>query len=221
LSHDIAIGEHESSVKRFGDFTLGEENQFLLLREMNHRFANSFMALAGMVRREFGWSPPPGLQQSLDRLETRIVSFAELHRFLAVGAEPGWISAQSYIERLCEALAEALLKPLGVHCEVSADPAFFPGEYCEIIGLAVAELVINSAKHGFRGRDDGLVGIEFLNTAKTWACIVSDNGTGASVTSIGVGSKILGTLLGQLGAEIVTKSWPGGTSSMIRGPVPG
>jgi two-component sensor histidine kinase len=217
LSNDLTV---DFSVKQFGDFMLDEEDQFLLLREMNHRLANSFMALAGMVRREFGWSVLPGLRQSLDGLETRIAAFAQLHRFLTVGAESGWISAQCYIERLCEALGEALLKPIGVRCEVSADAAFFPGEYCELIGLVIAELVTNSAKHAFRGRDDGLVRIEFLNTAETWACIVSDNGIGASVTSIGVGSKILGTLLGRLGAEIATKSGLGGTSSMIRWPVP-
>ena len=213
LSHDIAV---DVSVNRFDDFMLDRKDQFLLLREMNHRFANSFMVLAGMVRREFGRSVVPGLLQSLDRLETRILAFSELHRSLAIGAESGWISAQCYIGRLCEALAEALLKPLGIRCEVSADAACFPGEYCELIGLVITELVTNSAKHAFPGREDGLVRIEFIKTAKGWTCIVSDNGIGTSVTSTGVGSRILGTLLDRMGAEIAAKSGPGGTSSMVR-----
>jgi two-component sensor histidine kinase len=214
MSHDVAVN---FSVKRFDE---DEEGRFLLLREMHHRFANSLTVLAITMRREFGWSVLPGHRQSLDRLETRIVAFAELHRFLIVGAETKWTSTQFYIERLCDALAEALLKPLGVRCEVSADAAFFPCEYCELIGLVIAELVTNSAKHAFRGRDNGLVRVEFLNTAGTCVCIVSDNGIGAPITSIGVGSKILAALLDRLGGEIASKSGPEGTSSMIRWPIP-
>jgi two-component sensor histidine kinase len=89
-------------------------------------------------------------------------------------------------------LSQALLKPLRVRCEVSADAAFLPAAYCELLGLVIAELVTNAAKHAFRRRDDGVVRIEFANTTDTWACIVSDNGVGALATSSGVGSKFLG-----------------------------
>jgi two-component sensor histidine kinase len=195
-----------------------DTEEFFLVREMHHRLANSFAALTGILRREFRASASPNLQETLDRFEARIVAFGDLHRLLIVGAEEGWISAQSYIEQLCEALAEALLKPLGVRCEVSADAAFFRAEYCELLGLVIAELVTNAAKHAFAGRDDGLVRIEFVSTTDTWTCIVSDNGVWASVTSEGVGSKILGTLLRALGAELVRKSGPRGTSSVVRCP---
>lgn len=213
MSHDVAVG---SSLSRFGDFALDGNDQFLLLREMNHRFANSFMVLAGMARRECGRSGLTRLGQPLDRLETRMIAFSELHRFLAVGAESGCISAQCYIEHLCEALAEALLEPLGIRCEVSADSVLLPSEYCELIGLVITELVTNSVKHAFRGRDDGLVRIDFVNASGAWACIVSDNGIGASAASSGVGSIIVTTLLDRLGAEIAIKSGPRGTSSIIR-----
>jgi two-component sensor histidine kinase len=191
--------------------------KFFLLREMNHRLANSFTVLTALMRREFQLASPT-LRESLERCEARIVAFGDLHRLLTVGAETGWIPVQPYLEGLCEALSDALLKPLEVRCEVAADAVFFPGRYCELLGLVVAELVTNSAKHAFRGRDDGLVRIEFMSAPDTWTCIVSDNGVGASLNSNGVGSKIIATLLRALGAELVIKSGPEGTSSIVRCP---
>ena len=213
MSHNVATGERDVSFVRFDCLT---SDRFLLLREMHHRFANSFAILTGMLRREFGVSMLSKLGKSVDRFEARAAAFGALHRFLTIGAETGWISAQSYIERLCAALAEATLDPLGVRCEVSADAALLPAECCELLGLVIAELVTNSAKHGFRGRDGGLVRIEFLGTAESWTCVVSDNGAGNSLPSIGVGSRILAGLVRALGAELVSKSGPKGTSSAVR-----
>ena len=216
MSHNMAISERDVSFTPFDSLTPSETDQFLLLREMHHRFANSFAILMGMLRREFGASMQLRLGESFDRIETRVAAFGALHRFLTIGAEKRRISAHSYIEQLCAALAEAILNPLGVRCEVSADVAFLPAERCELLGLIIAELVTNSAKHGFQGRVGGFVRIEFLNTTESWTCIVSDNGTGSSVPSMGVGSRILARLVRALDAELVSKSGPKGTSSAVR-----
>jgi two-component sensor histidine kinase len=196
-------------------------SKYVLLREMHHRVANSFAVLNAILRRELRTSPSTDPQVFLDRCEARIVAFGELHRVLTIGEAVGWVPVQPYIEKLCGALAEALLTPLGVRCEVSAGPAFFPGEYCELLGLVIAELVTNAAKHAFPGRNDGVVRIQFLTTVDSWTCVISDNGVGASATSIGTGTKILATLLRALGARLVRKSGPGGTSAMVSCPFQG
>jgi two-component sensor histidine kinase len=219
VSYNVATSERDVSFVRLDCLTPNETDQFLLLREMHHRVANSFAILTATLRREFGASMQSKLGESVDRFEARVAAFGALHRFLTIGAETGWISAHSYIEQLCAALAEAILNPLGVRCEVSADVAFLPAECCEFLGLVIAELVTNSAKHAFQGRVGGLVRIEFLSTAEGWTCIVSDNGAGNSVPSIGVGSQILARLVRALGAELVSKSEPKGTSSAVRCPL--
>jgi len=218
VSRATAIHQLDPSVSRYGRPGLreAERDEFLLLREMHHRFANSFATLNGMLRREFGSSGLSEIGASVDRFEARVAAFGALHRFLTVGAEPGWFCAQSYIEQLCEALVKAILKPLGLRCEVSADTAYFPGECCELLGLVIVELVTNAAKHAFRAQGDGVVRVEFVCTTDTWTCMVSDNGIGNSVPSIGVGSRIIARLVRALGAELVSKSGPKGTSLAVR-----
>jgi two-component sensor histidine kinase len=80
------------------------------------------------------------------------------------------LQAENLIGHLCGALSEALLKPLGIRCEVSVDAGEFPGERCERLGLVIAELVTNSAKHAFHGRNDRLVRVELVNRVDSWVC---------------------------------------------------
>ena len=190
-----------------------QADEFLLLREMHHRFANTLTVLMSMLHDEFARTPTLG--DALDRCEARIVAFGNLHSSLLIGAANDWISVQNYIENLCEALSDALLKPLGIRCEVFTDDGEFPCERCEQLGLVIAELVTNAAKHGFRGRNKGLVRVELINKIDFWVCIVSDNGDGSGVASAGVGTKILERLVRALGGNFVRSSGRHGTSVTV------
>jgi two-component sensor histidine kinase len=188
-------------------------DEFFLLREMHHRFANTLMVLMSMLHDEFGLTP--ALRDSLNRCEARVLAFAKLHRSLVIGAANRHISVQSYIEALCEALSGALLKPRGIRCDVFADEGELPCQRCEQLGLVIAELVTNAAKHGFHERNKGLVRVELLNKIDSWVCIVSDNGAGASMTSAGVGSEILEQLIQALGGKLVRRTGRYGTSVTV------
>jgi two-component sensor histidine kinase len=215
LSNGTVFQEFDLPAPRTDSVVLRETDEFLLLREMHHRVANTLTVLTSVLWQELALSGSPGLRDSLARCEARIVAFGNLHRSLLVGAPNDWISVQYYIERLCGALSEALLKPLGIRCEVSADAGELPGERCERLGLIIAELVTNVAKHAFHERNDGLVRVELINRMDSWVCVVSDNGVGTVKTPLGVGSAILKQLVRALGGNLVRKSGRDGTSVVI------
>jgi two-component sensor histidine kinase len=104
---------------------------------------------------------------------------------------------------------------MGVRREVCADDGIFRSEHCELLGLIIAELAINAAKHAFRERDDRLLRVEFINNTDPWVCVVSDNGVGSPAMSSGVGSRILESLLQALDANLVRKSGLDGTSVAV------
>jgi two-component sensor histidine kinase len=150
-------------------FALCHSNEFLLLRGMNHRFANTLTVLINMLQDEFAVTP--AVQDSLSRCQARMAAFGNLHRSLVIGAANELISAQNYIEHLCEDLSDALPRPRGIRCEVFVGEGEFPCERRELLGLVVTELVTNGAKHGFRGRNEGLVRVELINKIDSWVCI--------------------------------------------------
>jgi two-component sensor histidine kinase len=190
-------------------------SEFLLLREMNHRFANTLAVLTGVLRRDFNVSASSSLQESLTRFESRIVAFGNLHRFLMVGAAGDRTSVDCYVENLCKALSAAILGPLGVRCEVSADAGDLPCERCELLGLVIAELVVNAAKHAFDERVDCRIRVEFVRKLDSWLCVVSDNGDGSNVGSPGAGSGIVNQLVRALGGTFATRSGRNGTTAVV------
>ena len=195
-----------------------DADKYFFLREMHHRIANSFTVLNASFRRELGSASSLSVQEILNRCDARMVAFDELHRVLIVGAAVGWISVRVYIEKLCDALTEALLKPLGVRCEVTADAAFFPSEYCEVLGLVIAELVTNAAKHAFPNRNGGLIRIEIAYREGCWCCSVTDNGIGATGPLQGTGGRILQGLARSIRARVHGEAGRGGTRVTIMMP---
>jgi hypothetical protein len=107
---------------------------------------------------------------------------------------------------LCRALSEAVLKPVGVHCEVFVNAGILPAEVCERVGLVIAELVTNAARHAFNGPTGKVVRVELVRTSSSWHCIVSDNGTGIKVIESGAGSRVLNELIRPLGGRSAVRS---------------
>ena len=193
----------------------GRLDEFLLLREAHHRVANTFSVLLGVLRCDRDLLASPEVRASLVRLESRILALDKMHRSLLIGAKSGCISVQNYLEQLCKALSEALLEPMGLTCEVHVDPGELPSERCELLGLIIVELVMNSAKHAFGNRHDGVVRVELINKTDIWSCIVSDNGSGTANAMSGVGSKIVQQLVRTMGGCLTTRSSLTGTSTVI------
>jgi two-component sensor histidine kinase len=195
-----------------------KRDESFLLREMHHRFGNTLTALVSRLRQDFATFALPEIQGVVNRYESRLVAFGNLHRCLVIGGTDVWVSVPNYIQRLSKALLEAVLEPLGVRVEVKVHDGELPSETCELVGLLISELVINSAKHAFHGRQSGLVRIELVETAGEWFCAVSDNGNGAGESVPGGGSEIIGRLVQMLGGSITKKSTVSGTALLVTWP---
>jgi two-component sensor histidine kinase len=219
MSSVARLREPDLSAPKADGLLPREADQFLFLRELHHRLANTFSVLASALRRDFGSPISTEFRRSLDQYESRIVAFGNLHRSLVIGVLSDCISVQYYVEDLCKALSAAILEPIGVRCEVGVDAGELPGQHCELLGLVIAELVMNAANHAFHERNDGLVRVELTREADSWLCIVSDNGNGVSTGSPGVGSKIVGQLTRALGGRYVRTSGQYGTSVAITCPI--
>ena len=215
MSNVASSREQVSSVPPTDRCIQYETDELLSLREMNHRLANTFTVLTIMLRREFAPFASTRLLELIARYEARLVAFGDFHRALVGGASGECLSVQHYIEHLCKALSEAILKPLGIRCEVVADVGELPSVRCERLGLVIAELAMNAAKHAFHGCGEGLVRVELINRNGSWVCVVSDNGDGLTMAPAGAGSRVLKQLVCALGGSINIKSGPGGTSVCV------
>ena len=215
MSNAAGLREFELPLPQAGSDVSPLVNELLLLREMNHRFANTLTLLMGQLRCDSRSFVPGQIRNFLARHQARIAAFGNLHRSLMIGALSSSISVQDYVEHLCRSLSEAILEPIGVRCEVTADTGELPAGRCELLGLVIAELVTNAAKHAFQNHDDGVVRVKLTQQSQSWLCIVSDNGEIASPAPQGAGTKITGQLTRLLGGSFAKSSGRHGTSAVV------
>ena len=80
MATGAAFQELDLPAPRLDSLTQRQTDEFLLVREMHHRVANTLTILTSVLRCEFALSASPQLQKSLARCEARIVAFGNLHR---------------------------------------------------------------------------------------------------------------------------------------------
>jgi two-component sensor histidine kinase len=195
------------------------DDEDIVLREAHHRMNNTLTLLTAWLRLDFASVALTCLPEAIDRFEGRILAFGELHRLLAIGGGRGEIPVREYFECLCRALTASILEPRGLRCEVNIEEGFIEAKRCERLGLVVAELVTNAAKHAFPsqeiGQKDGRVRVDAFYRNGCWCCRVSDNGIGAADASRGCGGMILEGLTRSMGANMIAESSCRGTMITI------
>jgi two-component sensor histidine kinase len=187
----------------------------LIMREFQHRMANTLAVLSASLRIELASFEDPGLREALKRHEKRIVAAADLHRFFARQSDGGTIPAEHYFQSLCSVLSRSILAPLGLQCEAFVDKAHMPAAKCELLGLVITELVVNAAKHAFPDNSCGRVRTDVLERDNHWCCTVSDNGTGIRNEFNGSGSHIVVGLVDALEGQLAVRTGPEGTAVSI------
>jgi two-component sensor histidine kinase len=187
----------------------------LFLREIHHRMKSTLALLGMLLRAEFKSMASVDLPKAIDGFERRIVAFGRLYDLLSDGSDRRYTSVGDYLGALSRALAIAILEPKGIRCEATIGYGFLDSKRCELLGLIIAELVTNAAKHAFPNQEPGLVRIEASYRDGFWHCTVKDSGIGTCRARRGAGGRIVEDLARSIGGHTVTESRPDGTTVTV------
>lgn len=151
----------------------------------------------------------------VDQFKNRILGFCKLFDLLSNEPEEEVTSVVDYIERLCGALTAAILEPTGLRCEWAIQHGLLASNKCQRLGLIVAELVTNAAKHAFPDHKAGLVRVEAWYLDGYWHCTVADDGIGVINSLQGSGGRIVEDLAESIRAHTVIESGRDGTKVTV------
>jgi class 3 adenylate cyclase len=101
MSIAAELREFELPLPRTDSYMPSLVDEVFLLKEMNHRFANTLTLLISQFRGDSASLASSQSREIVARHEARIVAFGDLHRSLLVDAANTTISVQDYVERLC------------------------------------------------------------------------------------------------------------------------
>lgn len=175
----------------------------LLAKEVDHRVKNSLQMITSLLRLQRN---PLGKSQASEQLAlaaNRVAAVIRVHHHLYAGDGDGSINCQEYLQRLCGDLS-ATLRPDQPAIDVEVIEAALPRAKIVSLGLIVAELVTNAAKHG-----TGNIKVRLEHDQSGgFSLSVSDEGTGLPAgydpaANTGLGMQVIATLVGHLHGRLI------------------
>lgn len=182
--------------------------QKTLLKEMEHRIANSLQIIASILLLKAGAVTSEETRHELRDAHQRVMSVAAVQSHLHAVEGIQRIDMAAYLSKLTTGLAASMVSPeQDIEIEVVADQGTLQTSDAVSLGLIVTELTINALKYAFptrRARSRVLVAFELRGA--DWKLSVSDNGSGRAAapttSSSGLGTAIVAALAKQLKARI-------------------
>lgn len=192
----------------------------LLIREMNHRIKNNLSLVGAMLSLQARRLSDASLREELNRAVARINNLALVHdRLQMFTSSVSNVDAGPHFQDLCQMLRSMLSAGVSLNSKCSGSIA---GDCVEALTLIANELVTNSAKYAFEGRDAGEIELGYRQEGAGWRLWVYDNGRGLPPEhdpreGKSFGHLLLLTLASRVNAQIAYKSEAGTKVDVVCG----
>ena len=170
-----AIERHRSQEKM--DLRLKEKD--LLLSELHHRMKNNLALINGMVQMEEANLKDNGAREILKKIQVRIKSLNLVYELLSEKGMFTDVELEPYLTKIVGGVSEALTTPeRKINIEVDIDDIAVHPEQALSCGLIINELLVNSYKHAFKYKDEGLISVRLFKAGDLISLVYKDDGVG-------------------------------------------
>lgn len=196
----------------------------LLLREADHRIANSLQLASAAVEREARALGDPAAKAGLTAAQRHIEAIAGVHSLLSLGRAAGTIPLHDYLTRLVAGLRRAMANGQESRSiSLSCARLDVPSKLAVCIGMIVNELVGNACKYAYRPGEPGEVRVRLEALEEGFALRVEDDGRGIDVHTkpegSGLGVSMIRAMVRHIGGEFRYQERAVGTRAIVQGPV--
>jgi two-component sensor histidine kinase/CheY-like chemotaxis protein len=194
--------------------------QAVLLREVNHRVANSLQLIVSLIELQARRVPDEAARAILRQAAERVEAVTLVHRRLYTGADVAFVDMDSYLAGLVEELGRAVHGGHPVRMELQAAPVRLETDRAVALGLVVNELVTNALKYAYEPGAEGVVRVMLDHAGPdTLRLTVEDDGVGyapeARPRGSGLGSLIVSSMAHSLGATVTRDPRHRGTRCVV------
>ncbi|GGC50015.1 two-component system sensor histidine kinase/response regulator [Siccirubricoccus deserti] len=188
----------------------------VLLREVNHRVANSLQLIGSLARLQEGAVSDPAARNALAAMRNRIAAVAQVHRRLYTSDDVHSVALHEYLAGLLDEIGRSVG---GRTIALDAEPLEVPTDRAVSLGVIVSELVTNALKYAYPDATEGPIRVRLRAEAGGGVLAVQDEGIGSAAGEpggTGLGRRIVEALSASVGGEVEHQAGPGGTSVSIR-----
>ena len=186
--------------------TINAQSKFYetLIKEIHHRVKNNLQMVSSLLFLQSRSIKDEDAKNAILASQQRVESLALIHKNLYQRENLAELEMKSYITQLCNALVETLKKEdQKISVSVEMDEIVLDIEKAIPIGLIINELVTNSLKYAFEGRQDGVISVSLHpRPMSKFLLTVGDNGQGLKSKKKGFGSQLIQILTQQIEGEM-------------------
>ncbi len=168
--------------------------QAVLLREVNHRVANSLQLVSSLVHMQGNAVTDEASRAALRDTQARIGAIMQVHKRLYTSEDVEQVDIAEYLRGLVDELGQSLSAGGCRPILLEADPIKLSTDKAVALGVVVAELITNACKYAYAEDEYGEVRVRFTSNGEGGVILaVEDDGVGLPAD----GRKAQGTGLGQ------------------------
>ena len=186
----------------------------ILLREIQHRVKNNLQIITALVRMEARRAGEQIGHGVFERLAGRIEALGLLYRQLEFDDGSGAVDLGALLGQIASAVVRAQAVD-GVKLDLQVEPCMTGIDVAMPVGLMVNELLTNSMKYAFEGREGGVATVRCLKEGDDRCMVcVGDDGVGMAPDATWpqpgkLGALMVRSLEDNTSAKIETHSAPG------------
>jgi PAS domain S-box-containing protein len=195
----------------------------VVIKEVHHRVKNNMQVISGFLLLQSQYLTDPLSIKMMEEAQQRVKTMALVHERLYQSRSLEFIDAADYITSLVADLMNSSQLDTHIETRVEVDHININLDMAIPMGLIINELVTNSLKHAFRGRNAGLITVSMHPGADhRYYLTIQDDGVGLPAdytnrSATTLGTQLVRVLVGQLGGSM-TVSGKNGTEFAISFP---
>lgn len=209
--------------ERTADLERSRDRAEVLLREVNHRVANSLALVSSLVNLQARSMGDDAAKKALGEAQDRIFAISLVHKRLYSSGDVRTVTLDEYLEGLLDHLKSSLRSDAqGANLTYALEPLKLETDTSVNLGVVVTEWVTNAFKYAY---PDGLgeVRVRLGKLAEGKAeLVVEDDGVGRgdeAPKGTGLGSRIVTAMASGMGAEVHYEAKAPGTRARLTFPI--
>ena len=186
----------------------------IILKEVHHRIKNNMNVVFSLLMLNAEMQDTPAVKEILVDAAGRVRAMMLLYDRLYRSESGTSISLKEYLPDLVNSIVQIFPMKYPVSTRIHVDEIILGADLLSSLGIIISELVTNSMKYAFRGRNDGMISLEVTRKNSNVTVLFRDNGPGfpegvSLENSRGFGLQLVDMLVQQIKGTVSLKSEAG------------
>ena len=208
--------------KAEADLVTSNQRLEALLREVNHRVANSLQLVSAFVQMQAS-AVDGEARAALKDTQRRIEAIIQVHRRLYSSEDVESVDMHDYLTALVRELQDTLSSAASPrNLSLVADPVRLETDKAVSVGVIVNELITNACKYAYGRGQAGEVRIRLTDEGDGLVLTVEDDGAGMAADGVvrgtGLGGRLIKAMATSLKSEVLYDPAHAGVRATLRLP---